>query len=50
MLRVREEYSTPRTDHDLLVDHLDPNLPLLDVVQDLCSTDPTPEICARSCR
>ena len=36
-------------DHDL--EHLDPHLPLWDV-RDLCSTDPTQEICAmnRSCR
>ena len=29
-------------------DHLDPNLPLLDAVRDLYSTDPTQEICPRS--
>ena len=38
--------STRRTDHDLdhdldHLDHLDPNLPLSDAVQDLYSTDPT---------
>ena len=33
-------------DRDL--DHLDPNLPLLDVVQDPYSTDPTQETCPRS--
>ena len=32
---------TDQTDHDL--DHLDPNLPLWDVVQDLYSTEPTQE-------
>ena len=37
-----------RTDHDL--DHLVPNMPLRDVVQDLYSTDPTQEACPRSCR
>ena len=34
------------------VDHLDPNLPLWDVLHHLCSTDPTQETCFinRSCR
>ena len=32
------------------VDHLDPNLPIWCAVHDLCSTDPTHETCARSCR
>ena len=39
---------TRRTGHDL--DHHDPNPPLGDVAQDLYSTDPTQEICPRSCR
>ena len=34
-------------DHDLPVDHLYPNLPLRDVVQDLYSTDPTQQTCPR---
>ena len=41
---------TRRTDDDLLIDHLDPNLPLWDVVQVLCSSDPTEETRPRSCR
>ena len=41
---------TRRIDHDLPVDHVDPNLPLWDVVQDLRNTDPTQESCPRSCR
>ena len=36
---------TDQTDHDL--DHLDPNLPLSEVVQDMCSTNPTQETCPR---
>ena len=36
------------TDHTL--DHVDPSLPLWDVVQDLYSTDPSQETCPRSCR
>ena len=35
---------THGTDHDL--DHLAPNLPFLDVEQDLYSTDQTQETCA----
>ena len=35
------KYFTRRTDHDL--DHLESNLPLREVVQDLYSTDPTQE-------
>ena len=45
------QYCTLRTDqidHDL--DHLDINLPLWDVVQDLHSTDPTQETCPTSYR
>ena len=32
------------------IDHLDPNLPIWHAVQDLYSTDATPETRARSCR
>ena len=39
---------TDQIDHDL--DHLDPNLPLLNVVQDLYRTDPTQESRPGSCR
>ena len=46
-LSTQPESITRQTDHDL--HHLDPNLPL-HVVQDLHSTDPTQEICAKSCR
>ena len=43
-----EKVSTHRTDHDR--DHLDPNQPLRDVVQGLCSTDQTQKTRAISCR
>ena len=39
---------THRTYHDL--DHLRPELPLREAVQDPCSIDPTQEACAISCR
>ena len=43
------KYLSRRTDHiDHDLDHLYPNLPLWDVVQDLYSADPTPEACPKS--
>ena len=45
---VLYKISTRQTDPDL--DHPDPNLPLIDYVRDLYSTDPTQETCPRSCR
>ena len=41
---------TDQIDHDLQVDHLDPCLPLRDVVQYLYNTDASQETCLRSCR
>lgn len=38
------DYFTPQIDHDF--DHVDPNLPLRDCVQDLYGTDPTQEMCS----
>ena len=43
---VLYKISTRQTDPDL--DHPDPNLPLIDYVRDLYSTDPTQETCPRS--
>ena len=46
--RIVYQVFTHRTDHDL--DHLDPNLPFRDLVQDLYGTAPTLETRARSRR
>ena len=43
----RYTHGTGQIDHDL--DHLRPNLPLRHAVQDMYSTDPTPETRAGSC-
>ena len=44
---LMSEHSTPRTDKNDL-DNLVPHLPLWEAVQDLHSTDPTQESCART--